>query len=670
MTGAELLSGLLSEYGLPVGIATAGFFALLASLSLLARRGIAPGLWRGIVRHKGRTSLLFLLMLALVGLLTLLGNMVRTTQIREREARDFETPSNLLYNKPFARIALTDALPSSGGDGPVIFSAYTDTHPVGSQSALSSSAIKVRPGNTYRYSFYTDIPDDGPYGDIHARILWLDPALTVITHTDTVTWWVEGDVWRYNAPEFRTDTYRAPPGSAYLKFEIRNVSPYYRGNSNSVITVWGLKLSQDGVYIEQHPNGAQGSIAFSFDWESAMGGLIHSKGVSLHDPAAAIQRGLEMREGADWLNSLFDKHNIKASFYATGYNLLDGNKEKRQFSGNPTYSWASPKYNWDSSHWLTHPWYSDDPYGDFETHPAWYFGDQTRTLLAAGHEIAPHTFGHLYVRGSTPDELGTDMDEWLAAAKAVGVPPPTTFAFPWRSSNSVTADFYDVLYKRGIRAVTRLYEKDMRDLYTVGAVPAYPQIAVMPDFLLETASAPGGEREETTQGTLGLEEGMKVISETLARRGTTSFWTHPEQLANSPSLADVRQTWEGVVAAAARERDNGRLHIATVADIVAYQRDVTSVTASLDKEFLGDWKLRVSNESGKELSGVTLTLPADASYLASPDTEVLTVKWDNPKSKIQNLKSSYPARQLVLSKLKPGVTTVSVRWADGWEPER
>jgi hypothetical protein len=325
-----------------------------------------------------------------------------------------------------------------------------------------------------------------------------------------------------------------------------------------------------------------------------------------------------MRQGADWLNNLFVTNHISATFYATGYNLLDGNTQHLTFSGDPTYTWAKPepKGRWNTDWWLTHPWFSDDPFGTYQTDPAWYFGDQTQALLAAGDEIAPHTFGHIYVRGAKPSELATDMDEWLEYSKAAGVAAPSTFAFPWRSSNSLTADFYDVLYQRGIRAVTRVYAPDLRDLYTIGAAGVYTQIAVMPDFMLGSAAAGGGE--ETGGGVLDEEQGMNVISETLARRGTTSFWQHPEQLGDDPGLADVRTAWQAVTEAAARERDDGKLWIATVADITAYQREVQGVTATLQKVG-SQWQMVVRNESGAELRVVTLTLPGEA--IAPQDAE-------------------------------------------------
>src|SRR5207253_42334 len=136
--------------------------------------------------------------------------------------------------------------------------------------------------------------------------------------------------------------------------------------------------------------------------------------------ADATRRGLAMRQGADFLLNLFATNSISATFYATGYDLLDGNTEQRTFSGNQTYSCAKPKWGWATDYWTTHPWYSDDPFGTAQTDPGWYFGDQADRLRAAGREIASHTFGHLYVRGSNPDELNTDLAECDRAAQAKG----------------------------------------------------------------------------------------------------------------------------------------------------------------------------------------------------------------------------------------------------------
>jgi hypothetical protein len=191
-------------------------------------------------------------------------------------------------------------------------------------------------------------------------------------------------------------------------------------------------------------------------------------------------------------------------------------------------------------------------------------------------------------------------------------------------------------------------------------------MAVMPDFMLGSAAAGMGEE---TGGVLNEAQGLNVISETLARRGTTSLWQHPEQLGDDPGLADVRAAWQMVTEAAAHERDNGRLWLATVAEITAYQRDVMSVTTTLQKAGRG-WQIVVRNDSGSELHGVTLTLPGEAISAGDPDGTVQSVS--HPTSDSTKLSEpgqfAGPSRQIVLSSLPVGTTTIDVQWAAGQEP--
>jgi peptidoglycan/xylan/chitin deacetylase (PgdA/CDA1 family) len=355
--------------------------------------------------------------------------------------------------------------------------------------------------------------------------------------------------------------------------------------------------------VETWPDGAAGAFTFSFDWESAMGGLIHSQ--SQHDVAYATERGLRMRQGADILLDLFQKNHIQATFYATGYNLLDGNTEHRTFAGDPTYKWGPPQ-GWHTTWWLTNTWYSDDPYGTVQSDPAWYFGDQTDRLAAAGQEIGSHTFGHLYVRGLKPAQLSADMDEWVKAAAARNLPPVRSVAFPWRSSNSVGADFYKVLADHGIDSVTRIYDPDLRDRYVISASPAYSPTLIMPDFEL------GPSGPDTTEGStvklLGAVEARNVLTETIARRGVTSFWTHPEQLTNPEVLA----AWEDAIPAAAAARDKGDLWIASVSRIVERWRDTALVDATTTPGADGQLQISVTSHAKNTLDGVTLTLPHPA----------------------------------------------------------
>jgi peptidoglycan/xylan/chitin deacetylase (PgdA/CDA1 family) len=664
-----LLTRFLTQYLPPLLVAVIVMLALVLVLAILARsRNSAAGrAWRVVVQQ--RVALLFLggVVLFIVAFATFLVRQSVESSLRARENQSFNSVSNLISTSSLPLVQLND-------DNVPIQSVISSPKQVNTRSSIvlrpkekvASNVITVRPGESYLVSLYAAtmlIDTPAPDALAQIRLTWLNTALNVLSWDDTRTFAASGRS-DYDTAGFYSSSFMVPAGATHLQVEFRNID-----TGGSWLRMENLSLTSQGVYVEPHPNGTQGAIAFSFDWESAMGGAIHSQGMEGHDVAGATEHGLLMRQGANWLNKLFTDHNIHATFYATGYNLLDGNTEHRTFSGDPIYKWAKPKNNWSTDYWLTHGWFSDDPFGTYQTDPAWYFGDQTRALLAAGHEIAPHTFGHIYVRGSNPTELATDMDEWLKAAKAQGVPAPTTFAFPWRSSNSLTPDFYDVLYQRGIRAVTRLYAPDLRDLYTLGAAPVYSYMAVMPDFLLGAPSSNAGE--EASGAPIGLDQGLAVITETLARRGTTSFWTHPEQLGDSARLQPVTDAWTGVVEAAAKERDAGRLWIATVAEITAYQRDVMSVTVTLDKGLSGSWKVAVTNDSGHDISGVTLTLPGDVVRLSSPDAEVRTVVHPVPtETRLTSAgQPSYPARQIVITTLKPGTTSIDVQWAKDQEPQ-
>ncbi len=451
---------------------------------------------------------------------------------------------------------------------------------------LTAAHVRVQPGATYCYD--VDLAGTG-----HGQVLLL---------WDAATFQQVG----YSAlPPVSTGgalrgAFTAPSGAAYVRLMLRSIdgAPQFAHPA----------LAQAGVRVESWPNGAAAALAFSFDWESAMGGLIHSK--SGHDVQYAVNRGMNMRAGADTLLSLFQQHNIQATFYATGYNLIDGNTSHTQFAGNPLYKWGPPE-GWATTWWYTNTWYSDDPYGTVATDPAWYFGDQTDRLAAAGQEIATHTFGHLYVRGTQVDELSADLDAWAAAAAARGLPPMRSFAFPWQSSNSLTPDFYKVMAQHGITSVTRLYPPDLCrnaaqcDFFVVRASPVYSPMLVLPDFQLGVTGPDVGEGgyhvvTDTTRA-------EALLAEVIDRRGATSFWNHPEVL----TQPDVLQTWQQTIAAAAQARDHGDLWIAPVTPLTTRWRDTGQVTVT-STTTNGRMELSVHNGAPDALDGVTLTLPQPA----------------------------------------------------------
>jgi peptidoglycan/xylan/chitin deacetylase (PgdA/CDA1 family) len=416
--------------------------------------------------------------------------------------------------------------------------------------------------------------------------------------------------------------FAAPPGAAGLR--LRLVA------ADGPVTVTDLELRLvAGVRVEPFPDGHRAALAFSFDWESAMGGLIHSRSsgegegatVGLRDDggpsvAQAEEKGQRMRDGARFLAVLFARYGIKATFYSTGYNLIDGNPTCQKFLGDPIYRNANMANGWGSDWWRTHPWYGDDPCSTEAQAPAWYFASETRELAGAGHEIASHTFGHLYVRGVTPDQLGADLDQWVRSATALGLPPARSFAFPWTSSNSLDAPFWAVFERVGMTVLTRLYQTQAQPLphpYELDRIKGQPNLIAFPDYYLASHAE-------------AQDEALARIDVTLALRGYHSLWDHPNE-----ALEQGGQViWSRVVDYAAAQRERG-LWIAPVTEIATYGV-ATRQVALTALPVAGGTRLIVDNRSDRALNGLTLRLPGAGSRaeaiipaLAAGGTATITV---------------------------------------------
>ncbi len=490
---------------------------------------------------------------------------------------------------------------------------------------LQPYLIPVQGGKVYELQLATD---GGP-----SRVdwLWLDDGQHPVQLPGGESRSDLCSICRYH------DRRAAPPGSAYLRL-------VFTSPSAMAVSLTDLRLLDDSVRLEPMPGYARAALSFSFDWESAMGGLIHSKGgapganieegESTLNPisddnvqraiTAAEQRGLDMRRGADYLLKLFGQFGIHGTFYATGYNLLDGNRNHTGFVGNPTYSWASPKNRW-TTYWQTHPWYANDPFGDYHTDPAWYFGDQTDRLREAGQDIESHTFGHLYVRGTTLTEFSDDMNTFLQYAEAKNLPTVRQFAFPWKSSNSVGPAWYNWLADHGFQSVSRLYDYSQgiqQDQsghlkFDSGQLTTEKQVVYRdyagPDNYYYYLSQPPGEPRLLTlhdyqllSGDVSEMQAKQVMTELLQRRGYGSIWTHPESVVT----ASDQNNWLRVVQYAGSLRSNG-LWVDSVANLVQRRLDTSRLGLSSQWSNGGhNLKISLTNPTDHRLEGITLTLPA------------------------------------------------------------
>ncbi|NTU84871.1 MAG: polysaccharide deacetylase [Chloroflexales bacterium] len=349
----------------------------------------------------------------------------------------------------------------------------------------------------------------------------------------------------------------------------------------------------DPPRIARWPLGRRAAVAFTFDWETAMGGLVHSRSVG--DPnfdQDYLLRAMRMREGVTTTIGIFAPLKIRATYYATGYNFLLGNRERRQFLGGPTFGWASQANGWTSDRWTSTPWFADDPYGTAASDPGWYFGDLVAPLLREGHEIQSHTFSHLYGGLSDTVTWQIDLQTWDNLAAEAGVPRASSLAFPWSGSAGMSDAAWDALEQAGITSVTRLSDQAQYSLWPSDAegLKAEPRcrwlpgregrILACPDFYL-------------TPERVGL--ALRQIELAIEAGGTIDLWAHTEEVTSPRQIAAWRRL-------AARVAQDERLWVAPLSEIAGWQ----AAAAELSVEHV-----ELSSSEGAKVQTFTVTNPTD-----------------------------------------------------------
>jgi hypothetical protein len=359
-------------------------------------------------------------------------------------------------------------------------------------------------------------------------------------------------------------------------------------------------------------------VAFTFDWETAMGGLVHSR--SEGDPVAEVRiqdsefrstgnadatsdepdyvlRGLRMREGVTTTIELFRPYGVRATYFATGYNFLDGNTAQRRFMGDPTFAWATTDNRWLSDRWANTPWFVDDPYGTAASHPAWYFGDLVKPLRDAGHEIQSHTFSHFYGGFVDSATWRSDLEAWNEVAAAKGVSSPHALAFPWSGSAGMSDANWSMLEAAGVRAVTRLSKQVQYNLFPRNAegfvgeprcrlLPGH-NILACPDFYLRPDSA---------------EQAIEQIERAIVVDGMIDLWAHTEEVVSPEQIA----AWDEVVRYAATHE---HIWVAPFSEIAAWQRGLAAVRIEAHQADVSALSFTLANTGEYDLIGLTLHAP-------------------------------------------------------------
>lgn len=482
---------------------------------------------------------------------------------------------------------------------------------IGIANYLEAPAAPVRPGASYCFSGFalTDQPDKG---DTRAQLLfrWLDANGQQIGVSEGE--WQPVALWQPGAAGWSPlrAAFRAPEGAAQLRVRVRPAADNRLYLDAMHLRRGGVPAASpaaapaSAVRVLPWPRGYAAALSFSFDWETTMGGLIHSRSLAADDPNNALDprmRGLRMRQGITTTLELFREYDIRATYYATGYNFLSGNAERRTFMGDPTFGWATEANGWRGD-WSGLPWFATDPHGRLPGDPDYYFGDLVALLRAAGQDIQTHTFSHLYGGYASPAEWRADLAAWSAAAGAAGVPPARSLAFPWSGSGGMSDASWRELEAAGITSVTRTnrsqsqYQLAQPDDPHCAPVPGHERILACPDFYLTTASA--GRAAE-------------LLRATVAAGGMLDLWAHTEEVTSPEQVA----AWRELVALAAAERDAGRLWVAPLAEIADWQQSLAQLTIenqepkTENQGVNSQLSITMINQSKQTLEGVVLTLP-------------------------------------------------------------
>ncbi|NWF79209.1 MAG: polysaccharide deacetylase family protein [Chloroflexi bacterium] len=537
---------------------------------------------------------------------------------------------------------------------------------LGIANYVQTPPVAVRPATRYCFSGYA-LTDSLLRSATRARLVfsWHDAAGATLR--DDATRWQAVVLWTPEAPPRDWSPLRgsfvAPAGASTLVVRVEpasddriylDVMSIRRGGAELAPLAAAAPAATSAPLPQpaRWPGGRRAAVAFTFDWETTMGGLIHSRSVG--DPnfdQDPVLRGLRMREGITTTLALFRRYGVRATYYATGYNFLLGNAERRSFLGDPVFSWASPANGWTTERWLSTPWFADDPFGSYRSHPAWYFGDLVQPLLDGGHEIQSHTFSHLYGGLVDAATWQADLQTWNNLAAERGVAPASSLAFPWSGSAGMSDASWEILEQHGIRSVTRLSNQAQYNLFPADSegLVAEPgcrwlpgredRILACPDFYLTP------ERVSLA---------LRQVDLAVAAGGMIDLWAHTEEVTTAQQIA----AWERVVR---RVAEDAQIWVAPLSEIAAWQTALATLQVEpVATAPAGDGQVltvRVSNPSATALTDLTLHMPAATQRVAVNGEELARNERRLPRGR-----GWWPAAGLATFDLPPGQTVEVQVW--------
>ena len=473
-------------------------------------------------------------------------------------------------------------------------------HMMGIGTWLATPAQTVRAGAHLCISARA-LADSTSPTQVRTRWIWTTQAGNTITHIGP---WHSIRAWAgttdTNPWSTIVDTSVAPANAVSLsvRFEPSSDDRIYldyialrRSNVGSALPD-ADPAANSPLLIRPWPAGYNAAVSFSYDFESAMGGLVHSR--SVDDPNASddpILRAQRMRAGLWNSLALYAPYGYRATYYVNGYNLLTGNPTRRRFMDDPTFTWATKANGWQSDTWATQPWFVQDPYAADGQAPDWYFGDLLKPLRAAEHDIQSHTFSHFYGGYASTAEWQADLQAWNTLAREQDVPPATSLAFPWSSSAGMSNANWDALEAAGITSLTRTaWNPRLPQYHIVTAqdarcreLPGHERIMVCPDYYLTVDRTPAA---------------LALLRTLRANDGMIDYWAHTEEVTTPEQIA----AWQSVVDACA---DAGDVWVAPLAEIASRQRSIAALVQTQGTDPSGAY-IRITNPTELSVTRVAV----------------------------------------------------------------
>ncbi len=278
-----------------------------------------------------------------------------------------------------------------------------------------------------------------------------------------------------------------------------------------------------------------------------MGGIVHTRGGET-TAEQVRRRGRAMRVGTELLAGLLQRAQLRATWFANGYNFLWGNAAHERFMDDPTFKWATADRGF-AGRWSSDRWFADDPYASIATDPEWYFGDLTARLRRFRQALECHTFSHLDLALATEAEVRADLAAWNEVAARCGLGPARALSCPWGGSGPVPDATWRAISDAGIVAVTRVARNTAFGDVCLArlepqAHPALARLLVFPDLYVTAQSE---------------EQAYRWIARAVRSGGAIDLWVHPSDLAGAN-----REVWLRLIEAIKRRDD---LWVAPLAEV-------------------------------------------------------------------------------------------------------